>query len=230
MSTYATDRVFWMGKVTRTRVRVLAQCISRARNFSKLRLPASETSLRQCLRTATDVVHQRLHGHSGFAAVQDGTIGQTDYVRLLVRLDGFHRAFEDAACISDERSGWLARDLETMRGECWLPGVRQQRPAMPQLDSAERVLGALYVVEGSALGGRSLARGLDRLLGSGESNGRRFFEGRGPSTGAAWRDFVGRLDLIPAKSAARVSAVDAAVEVFSVFETWLAGWRTADVG
>lgn len=193
-------------------------------------LPAADTSLRQCLRIATDVIHQRLHGHAGFAAVQDGTISRADYIALLMRLDGFHRAFEAAARVSDERSHWLAQDLETMRGERWLPGAAPQRPTMPLLNSTERVFGALYVVEGSALGGRGLARRLDRLLGSGEPDGRRFFEGRGSATGAAWRDFVGRLDLVSAEPAARAAAVDAAVEIFSVFEAWLAGWRTADVG
>ena len=35
-------------------------------------------------------------------------------------------------------------------------------------------MGALYVTEGATLGGRLLARGLDRLLGAGEARGRRF--------------------------------------------------------
>lgn len=178
---------------------------------------------------ATNDVHQRLHRHTGFAAVQDGTISQGDYTKLLIRLDGFHRAFEIAARVGNERSHWLARDLETMRGERWQPGVAEQRPTMPSLDSSERLLGALYVVEGSALGGRGLARGLDRLLGSGTSDGRRFFNGRGSETGVMWCDFVSRLELVSAKPAARIAAVDAAVEMFSIFEVWLEGWRAADV-
>ncbi len=201
-------------------------------NFDAVTLPAqtAETSLRECLRTATDDVHRRLHLHTGFAAVQDGSIDRDDYTKLLIRLIGFHEAFEAAAHLSNERSCWLARDIETLRGEPVLPSAGRQRPKMPQLESAERVLGALYVIEGSALGGRSLARGLDRLLGSGEPNGRRFFEGRGAATGMAWRDFVGRLELVSAEPARRAATIDAAVEIFSVFETWLGGWRKADVG
>lgn len=166
-----------------------------------------------------------MHRHAGFAAVQDGTISRTDYTKLLVRLSGFYRVFEAAAHVGHERSHWLAMDLETMGG---VPSSRsaQRCPGMPQLDSAERVLGALYVVEGSALGGR----GLDRLLGVGEPSGRRFFEGRGQATGAAWRDFLGRLDSVSAAPTVRAASIDAALETFAVFEAWLDGWRTADVG
>ena len=162
--------------------------------------------------------------------MQDGTISRSDYTKLLIRLDSFYRAFEAATRVSDERSHWLAQDLETMRGERWLPGAEVSRPAMPLLDSNERVIGALYVIEGSALGGRVLAKGLDRLLGSGEPAGRRFFEGHGSLTGAAWHDFVRRVDLVSAAPAARASVIDAAVEVFSIFEKWLADWNTADGG
>ena len=192
-------------------------------------LHAAEASLRHCLRAATDDVHNRLHRHSGFAAVQDGTISRSDYTKLLIRLDGFHRAFEAAVRITEKRSHLLARDLETLRGQPWRPEAAAHRPTMPPLDDDERILGAVYVVNGSALGGRGLARGLDRLFGSGHHDGRRFFEGQGSATGAAWRDFVGRLDIVSAEAASRAAVIDAAVEIFSVFEVWLAGWRTDDV-
>lgn len=192
--------------------------------------PAAEISLRQCLRLATDDVHQRLHRHTGFAAVQDGTISRGQYGKLLVRLNGFHLAFEAAARVGNERSQWLAQDLKSMLGDRWLPDAAEPQPNMPTLDSNERVLGALYVVEGSALGGRGLAKGLDRLLGFGEPAGRRFFEGRGSATGASWRDFVGRLDRASAEPAARAAVVRSAVEVFSIFESWLADWGIPNVG
>lgn len=190
----------------------------------------AEVSLRTRLRLATDDVHQRLHQHPGFAAVKDGTISRADYTRLLVRLSGFYRAFEDATSLSNERTQWLAQDLKTIAGPRGLSDASSPRPTMPELGSNERVLGALYVVEGSALGGRTLARGLDKLLGCGELDGRRFFGGHGPDTGSAWRDFLGRLELVSTAAETSAAAVDAAVETFLVFETWLAGWRTADVG
>ncbi len=185
-------------------------------------------SFRQLLQTATGETHQRLHHHSGLSAVQDGTISRSDYRSLLERLHGFHRAFELAAGLTAERSVWLALDIEALGGFDQPGGSPPLCPAMPDFDTAESVLGALYVVEGSALGGRSLARGLDRLLGPGTPHGRRFFEGRGQETGAAWRAFLVRLEHASRESSARAAVIESAVETFSVFEKWLNGWSTAD--
>ncbi len=71
-------------------------------------------SLRQELRAATQDVHDRLHRHAGFAAIQDATIGLADYQDLIVRLYGFYVPFEDAAAIGPDRSNWLAGDLEAL--------------------------------------------------------------------------------------------------------------------
>lgn len=185
--------------------------------------------LRLVLREATQEVHERLHRHVGFAAIKSATIGLAEYRDLLVRLYGFHVAFEAAAGIGDERSGWLADDLEATGWEGPLDAV-PKCPHMPGLHNARFRLGALYVAEGSALGGRDLARGLDRLLGQGVPRGRRFFIGRGSATGDAWRSYLARLSAAPAEPSARAEVVEGAVETFSAFENWLSGWSTSSHG
>jgi heme oxygenase len=95
---------------------------------------------------------------------------------------------------------------------------------IPRYDGLERRLGALYVVEGSALGGRVLCRGLDRLLGVEAIEGRRFFAGRGAGTGDAWRGFLDRLATVGPEPIGRAALVSGAIETFEAFETWLGGW------
>ena len=192
-------------------------------------LPRRQIGIRQQLRDATNETHQRLHGHAGFAAVQEGAISRTDYGNLIRRLYGFHRAFEVAAGLPAERSEWLALDLIALGDDGHLRASLPLCSAMPAYDSLERVLGALYVVEGSALGGRSLARGLDSILGTGVSAGRYFFEGRDEKTGTAWRAFLARLDDHQTTAASHDALIASAVETFLVFETWLDGWSAADV-
>jgi heme oxygenase len=105
-------------------------------------------SLRRELRAATQDVHDRLHRHVGFAAIQDATIGLADYQNFI----GFYEPFEAAGAIGPDRSSWLAGDLEALDSrrpfhavpKCW---------HVSRLDSAHLKLGALYVAEGSALGG-----------------------------------------------------------------------------
>jgi heme oxygenase len=141
-------------------------------------------------------------------------------------LYGFHVSFEAAVGIASERSAWLRDDLAAVTMD------RRELPTIPRctaltsFDTPARRLGALYVVEGSTLGGRHLARNLDPLLGSTESAGRRFFLGRGADTNAAWIGFLARLALFAGTPAVHGEIVAAAVGTFRAFEEWLSGWRT----
>ena len=177
------------------------------------------------LRAATQDVHDRLHRHAGFAAIQDATIGRAEYGRLIVRLYGFYLPFEAAASISPDRSQWLVHDLEALGLERPLHALPKCKH-VPRLGSAHSRLGALYVAEGSALGGRDLARSLDRLLGKDVAEGRRFFIGRGLNTGAAWRCYLAQLSSASSEPSAHAEIITGAVETFAAFEHWLDGWNT----
>ena len=120
---------------------------------NSVHLRSVPTELRDALRMATADVHERLHHHIGFAAVQAGSIDHRAYIKLLSRLYGFYRPFEAAAQLSPERTRWLESDLTTLGVDA---AEREKLPrcaAFPHRFSADHILGARYVVEGSALGG-----------------------------------------------------------------------------
>jgi len=188
-----------------------------------------DSPVRWVLRAATQDVHDRLHRHAGFAAIQDATIGLAEYQNLIVRLHGFYVPFEAAAGIGPDRSTWLAGDLAALGLARPLQAL-PRCPHVPRLDSAHLRLGALYVVEGSALGGRDLARGLDRLLGKDVTAGRQFFIGRGPGTGEAWRGYLAQLSAAPSGPPVRAEIIKGAVETFAAFEHWMDGWNTLSHG
>lgn len=189
-------------------------------------LPADQArpELHQALRDATRAVHERLHLHPGFAAVKNGTIGLDAYRALLARLYGFHLPFEDAAAIGADRSTWLRDDLLALGVNAGEVADLPLCNEIPALNSV-RQLGALYVVEGSTLGGLALARCLDQLFGSGVVAGRQFFHGRGRATAPAWNTLLARLNRADDNCASRADIIGAAVHIFSVFEDWLSGWR-----
>jgi heme oxygenase len=163
--------------------------------------------------------------------VQQGTIDRASYRTLLCRLYGFHKAFESAAGCAPERSLWLAEDLRTLGLTELAVAALPRCDAMPRLDTEHRRLGALYVAEGSTLGGRELAKRLDHLFAAGERNGRRFFSGRDADTGKAWRAFCDRLDARAVDHAARDETTTAAIETFAAFEDWFLDWNiAADTG
>lgn len=189
-----------------------------------------QPSARQLVRAATQEVHERLHRHAGFAAIQDATIDLPAYRALLLRLYGFYVPFEAAADLGLERSRWLEGDLGAMHLDSGTFATIPRCPHVFRLDTPERRLGAAYVVEGSTLGGRALGRSLDRLLGPNGTEGRSFFLGRGSGTGAAWTGFLARLEAATREPGPRADVVAAAVETFTAFEEWLSGWRTAAHG
>jgi len=185
-----------------------------------------EPPLRSVLREATQDVHDRLHRHAGFAAIKDASIGMVAYQEIIVRLYGFYVPFEAAAAMRPDRSQWLADDMSAL-------GLKRSLHALPLcqdvpcLANAHRRLGALYVAEGSALGGRDLARGLDSLLGKNVMMGRQFFTGRGARTGEAWGIYLAQLSAAPPDPSVRLEIINGAVETFAAFENWLSGWSTS---
>lgn len=188
---------------------------------------ADGTALRRRLRAATRPAHERLHHHPGLAAAAAGTITRPGYRRLLLRLLGFHRPLAAAAGEGAARVRLLAEDLRALGvGRPGLAGVALC-PFIPRLATAERRLGARYVVAGAALGGAVIAAGLDPLLGPGVVAGRRFFLSEDGA--AAWRAVLAELAAAPAgpQAAAHAAIVGAAEETFQALEAWLGGWNGA---
>jgi len=191
--------------------------------------------LRARLKSATNEAHERMHAHPGFAAAAAGTIGAEAYRDLLARLYGFHAAFEDrmqaapgafAKAIelpARARAGLIVEDLLALGAACETIDTLPRCQALPPLRGEGDRLGALYVVEGSTLGGAFIAKA---LAGSGV-NARRFFAGRGAGHGRLWRNLVqalDRLDDIPEEADV---AERAALSTFAAFERWMADWEGA---
>jgi heme oxygenase len=198
---------------------------------------SARSALRWRLRAATATTHERMHAHPGFEAAAAGTIELSDYRRLLVRLYGFHRPFEDIVRSAADvyridldmnaraRSPMLLADLQTIGFDpsaatlpLWPPSLR--------LVSKGSLLGALYVLEGSALGGVQIARALKDRVGNALGKALLFFVGRGDRQGAMWREFVEELESLRDEDEEAMRAEDAAIMTFKAFEDWMAGWRT----
>lgn len=89
------------------------------------------------------------------------------------------------------RGGFASADVEWLRaveGIEPVPMAPHLAATLPLGDLAE-VLGSLYVIEGSALGGRVVAPHLKRTLGLGQGRGASYFHGFGGETGVMWANF-----------------------------------------
>ena len=179
---------------------------------------SENTSARSALRQATDASHQRMHGLAPFAQIAEGTLPIDQYGQLLQSLFLFHSAVGRVASCggwsmlssSAQRLGLLRLDLAYLGNVVPAPDFAWQ--AGPR----EAVLGALYAVEGSTMGGRVIARQLDFAFGSNE-DGRRFFIGdKGDRSN--WLRLMGMLEATCDTPRALNAAIDGATRTFDWFE------------
>lgn len=183
------------------------------------------------LRSATRGEHRSLDEHPAFVALAAGRLGIDGYRNLMGLFHGLYVGLDDA--LDDgcrrllprgcgyaymRRQSMLAGDLEHLGG-----GMSRQARAPAPHASLAGLCGALYVVEGSVLGGAMLQRAASALLADREGGD------------AYWRwcrDFGGprwaaTCDLIEANAAtgrSRDEMVLAARETFDLFAEWLGGW------
>ncbi len=176
--------------------------------------------LRRILHDATRVAHARVER----AARLDAPPTRERYVHFL---SGNHRvlqvlepALRDARALAalgfDLGS---ARRLEALEADLAFLGVKRPRPLrMIQPDHDAAYLGCAYVLEGSALGARVLARRWAGPLGLAPGRGASFLEGAGESTGARWNAFVERLDAVALDAPRTASCILAAETTFEAME------------
>ena len=177
------------------------------------------------LRQQTRDLHERAETAAGLAGPLDSPRA---LARLLRRWLSVTRPAEAAlapwrSALRDElgldlaprlRTSLLLDDLRAL-GE---PATVDDAP-VPPLDSLPRAIGALYVLEGSTLGGQLVARDLRERLDIALGNGGSFFAARGERTGPMWRDFKAAVEQFAARSPdATPDAVAAARETFAAFE------------
>lgn len=150
----------------------------------------------QRLRAATHEAHERLETRLDLIArVAD----VADRRRIVGRFLTHHRAEEadlgpwlaaDPRLDFDSRrrTGAIARDLVEIGGD---PDGIPTVPKAPATCRSE-ALGRFYVLEGSTLGGRVIARSL--RAGDGDLRGLSFFDPYGPDSGEKWRIVLAVLD------------------------------------
>lgn len=145
------------------------------------------------LRQVTESTHQRLHSLPQFQAIEEAKLSLQAYSALLQALHAYHAAIIAAATCnsllglssSPRRVAMLESDLTSL-GTPVRATVNQFA-----VSSRAAAFGAVYVAEGSALGGRVIARRLDYLFGC-DSAGRAFFQGD-ELTSRSWRQFLAAL-------------------------------------
>lgn len=92
---------------------------------------------------------------------------------------------------------------------------------LPKIETVVDALGAMYVLEGSTLGGQFISKMIAEKLGLTSENGISFFSGYGAETSSKWSNFKDLIDNYSGDQTAEDEVIKAANETFTKFKTWI---------
>jgi heme oxygenase len=207
--------------------KITGSCLSLDSGYLILLMPLTQNgaSLAQQLKSQTQIQHQDTE--EVMLQMLAGLNSKAGYAKLLGMLYGFYFPLEQRieTMLSDElmsqlgprsRAHLILNDLTAIDAN---DSDMEMCKALPFLESPEEALGAMYVLEGSALGGKMISRMLlqKELLGLQPSQVQ-FFNGYGPDTGKKWNGF---LEVVNRTETNTHQMVQAASNTFVSFRKWI---------
>lgn len=190
------------------------------------RSSAAATGRRIRLREATGALHQAVEAT---VAAQGSFTTITAYAEFVRRSFRFYAAFEPCA----EQAGvarllpdwFMRRKLPFLQADCLALGVSARAAisvrAMPAMIDTAGLLGALYVTEGSTLGGRLLSLRA-AALGMTAERGAAFLNAYGATCGDRWRSFLAVLESVSLTWAEEDRLIEAAIATFQAYQAVVA--------
>jgi heme oxygenase len=173
------------------------------------------------LETAND--HREAEG--GMHIMHPG-IDAATYVRCLNRVYGIMAAWEEQAAVAAPE--WL-RESVVLRKRRHLLDVdlatfgsvpTLERARLPPLHDVYFMLGAMYVMEGSTLGGQFISKHVEECLGLKAGKGHAFFLGHVVHTSRMWREFCNVLETRVLEERSD-SVILGAKAMFTCFRLWM---------
>lgn len=183
-------------------------------------------NLLERLKIETALAHDRIEQGFDLGA---RTSSRSAYRDLLARLYGFHAAWEPQAEAALAHAEFFhgRRKVDLLRTDLHELGMTDSDmrqlalcvPTVPMRTQAD-AFGSMYVVEGSTLGGISIARHVERRLGLGLDNGCSYFQCYGEAVGPIWKAF-GTTLLAHCGPRDEKAVVTAARRTFDMLHRWL---------
>jgi heme oxygenase len=189
---------------------------------------AMRGAVRERLRYATRDAHAALDAHPTMRTLLEGQSGRDGYLRLLASYARLYRGLETALdqaiahlpphydWSARRKLPWLDQDLVALGHDATRLEDDPFTP-LPPIDSRAAAIGVLYPLEGSTLGGVTIAKRLARVLDVEATSGGRFFHGYGAETGTRWAETCALIETIAHDDAAQEAAAAIAIRIFHCF-------------
>ena len=183
-------------------------------------------SIRMLLRHATHQYHVQLNHRPLLVCITQPNYNLANYHKLLFSYFHLYNALESLitellgrqyAIFDYEKRyklAWLIDDLAYMHQD--YPPLSFSLN-LPTLKTVGQLVGILYVIEGSILGGQMISRSLNEHHGLTRKTGARFFYGYGENTAMMWQNFIDFADGISGDEIQCRADEEAACQTFQLF-------------
>lgn len=179
------------------------------------------------LKKNTAAIHQKVEQDNLAKYIIDHTISQDNYQKLLLQNFKFYHTIEQALLrkkhlinaslhpfLSTQKSELLAKDLQSAAYEVEVEQIRQYDHPIPSENAA---LGALYVSEGSALGGLLISKHLHQCPALQSIPEHHFFKNDVSSILSRWKTFRQTVEEHFGGDAGKEEVLQSAIKTFELF-------------
>lgn len=182
------------------------------------------------LKQGTQVHH---HSIENAIPVMRDDLTPEAYLKILKRFYGFHKTFEEnlrrypalQMIVADfpqrQKLHLLKEDLAFLgveeESQHRLPILLEGLP----INSIAEVLGSMYVMEGSTLGGQLISKHLQDLFGMKPQLGASYYNAYGDRTGKMWQSFKNSLKAYVKTPEQKSDAVHGAQRTFTCLQNWM---------
>lgn len=155
-------------------------------------------------------------------------VSKEDYRKYLAALYPFTKGFEKyiypelVSFVDDidqrKRTAMLEEDLRKLGQDLAAPEPLDEAYFKAMYTDPYAALGALYVVEGSTLGGQLLQKHVQKTLGAEVENKTNYFAAHGTGTGTMWKHFLTQLTAVADQSGKQENMIDGALRTFRLLD------------
>jgi heme oxygenase len=158
-------------------------------------------SVRSLLRHSTHSDHVRINRHHLVGQLSQPELKLSTYIRILGAYRTYFQTLEPTierlleACPGRfdyqprRKLPWIDADLVALKVVTPIHPMPDQLRQLAQISEPGALIGLLYAIEGSTLGGQVIARHLTRSLGINQASGASYFAGYGEHTESRWQEF-----------------------------------------
>ena len=184
----------------------------------------------QNLRASTADCHKQLELNSLSLALLSDTVNENIYCTYLARLYSFVKGFEQYAYpelgqyflnINDRKKTlFIEEDLKAHHIAINKHTLLEEALFRDTYTDVYVAAGALYVLEGSTLGGQIIVKHLQKTMPPGFVNAA-YFSGYQQRTGSMWKEFLQQLTALPQSTQQEQQIITGAITTFKIIDSLL---------